>query len=303
MVLWIGVDRWWPLLPLGYGPRWPWLVLPLVPLCSGGAWGRRVLSGLATLAIAGYGLVGVRYHRVPADPAPDGALRVISLNAATRRAPVEAVLRLAHARDADLLVVVECPQPAARLSLDGYQQVAAGEVCVWSRLGGPPRLESAPRDPRVIGWSGTIARLDLPGSEIGPVGIVHLRSVRNELEEFLDLSELMGQADSMEARRSKRIAGSRHASGWFRAMVARPALVVGDFNLVVESSRFRADWGAWRDTFEEVGRGTGYTWHSRWYGLRIDHVLHDDGWRTLQHEVGPDLGSDHRPLIVTLARR
>lgn len=303
MVLWIGVDRWWPLLPLGYGPRWPWLALPIVPLLSGARWSRRASATLATLALVAYALVGVRYHRADAEAPPDTVLRVISLNAATRLAPVQAVLRLALAHDADLLVVVECPRPAARLSLDGYQQVAAGEVCVWSRLGGSPRLISAPRDPRVIGWSGTIARLDLPGSEIGPVGIVHLRSVRNELEEFLDLSELMGQADSMEARRSKRIAGSRHASDWFRSMEPRPALVVGDFNLVVESSRFRADWGAWRDTFEEVGRGTGYTWHSRWYGLRIDHVLHDDAWQTVRHEVGPDLGSDHRPLIVTLVRR
>lgn len=304
LALWLVVDHWWPLLPLGYGPRWPWLGLPLVPLCSGGPWRRRVLAALATLALVGYALLGIRFHLPGTAEAPrDRSLRIVSLNAATRLRAVEAVLPLALAREADVLVVVECPQPAARLSLDGYRQVAAGEVCVWSRLGGAPRLESAPRDPQVIGWSGTIARLELPGSAIGPIGIVHLRSVRNELEEFLDLSELLGKADSMEARRSKRIAGSRHASGWFGAMQPRPALVVGDFNLVVESSRFRADWGGWRDTFEEVGRGTGYTWRSRWYGLRIDHVLHDGTWRTLQHEVGPDLGSDHRPLIVTLARR
>lgn len=303
MVLWIGVDRWWPLLPLGYGPRWPWLALPLIPLLSGARWGRRAPASLATLAIVAYALVGVRYHRAGREAPSDATLQVAALNAATRFEAVGRFLPIASARGADLIVIVECPKNASGLPLDGYQRVAAGEVCVWSRVGGTPRLESAPRDPRMIGWSGTIARLELPGSDLGPIGIVHLRSVRNELEEFLDLSELMGQADSMDARRSKRIAGSRHASSWFRAMDPKPALVVGDFNLVVESSRFRADWDGWRDSFEEVGRGTGYTWHSRWYGLRIDHVLHDGAWRTVRHEVGPDLGSDHRPLIVTLARQ
>lgn len=303
LVLRVAVDRWWPLLPLGYGPRWPWLGLAVLPLLVPGRWRSRLLAAAVTAGAAGYALLGFRWHPAAAPAEGAATLRVVSFNAATRLRAVQGALDLARRTDADLLVVVECPRPASRLALPGYRTTSSGEVCAWSRLGGEPLIADAPRDPAVIGWSGSIARLDIPGSPIGPIGVVHLRSVRNELEEFLDLSELLGQADSMEARRSKRIAGSRQAAAWFTAMQPRPSIVLGDFNLVTESSRFRADWGEWQDAFEEVGRGTGYTWHSRWYGLRIDHLLHDPAWRTVDFEVGPDLGSDHRPIVVTLARR
>lgn len=305
LILWFLVDRWWPLLPLGYGPRWPWLALPIVPLLAGGRWRQRLPPALATLVIVLWGLLGFRLPIWPApppwgDPMP---LRVVSFNAAVREAAVEQVLDAAREWDADLVVVVECPVRRAG-ERPTYRLAAAGELCVWSRLGtAPPEIRAASRDPAVIGWSGTIATVTLPGSGLAPIGVVHLRSVRNELSQFLDLSELLGKADSMEARRSKRIAGSRYAREWFDGLAVRPELVMGDFNLVVESARFRSDWGAWSDAFEAIGFGTGHTWHSRWYGLRIDHVLHDAAWRPTTFRIAPPMGSDHRALLVELERR
>ena len=35
--------------------------------------------------------------------------------------------------------------------------------------------------------------------------------------------------------------------------------------------------------------------------LPIDHVYAGPGWRTVRAERGPRLGSDHYPVIVTLA--
>jgi endonuclease/exonuclease/phosphatase family metal-dependent hydrolase len=160
----------------------------------------------------------------------------------------------------------------------------------------------ATRETRAIGWSGSIAVIELPGTVVGGIGVLHLRSVRNELKEFLDLSELKEQSDSMEARRSKRISGSIYASDWYRGLPVPPQIIVGDFNLVPESARFRRDWGDWTDAWEEAGFGTGYTWHSRWFGLRIDRLIHSAGWRTRSVRVGDDVGSDHRPLFVELVR-
>jgi endonuclease/exonuclease/phosphatase (EEP) superfamily protein YafD len=38
------------------------------------------------------------------------------------------------------------------------------------------------------------------------------------------------------------------------------------------------------------------------YRLLIDHAFVSDEWLLRRREVGPALGSDHRPLIVDLAR-
>lgn len=47
------------------------------------------------------------------------------------------------------------------------------------------------------------------------------------------------------------------------------------------------------------------TWPSGnmlWAGIPIDHVLTTPDWRISRFEVGPDIGSDHRPVTVTLWR-
>jgi endonuclease/exonuclease/phosphatase (EEP) superfamily protein YafD len=301
--LWLAVDRIWWLLPLGYGPRWPWLGLVALAILSGGGWARRLLFTAATAGVVAWGLLGLRLPSVARADGEGGTLRLVVLNAAVREAAVEGALDLARSWDADVVVVVECPRALRDRQLAGYRAAAAREVCTWSRMAGTPAVVLAPSDPSRIGWSGTIAVLNHLGGTLPDIGVVHLRSVRNELSRFLDLSELPAQADSMAARHAKRIEGSRYASRWFLERRPPPALVVGDFNLVVESPRFRSDWGRWHDAFDRRGFGTGYTWHSRWYGLRIDHVLHDDRWATRAFTVGPDVGSDHRPLLVELVPR
>jgi len=50
----------------------------------------------------------------------------------------------------------------------------------------------------------------------------------------------------------------------------------------------------------------GRTWSPTWLtgfaplALRIDHVLASPGTCVVNAEVGPEIGSDHRPLRVTL---
>jgi endonuclease/exonuclease/phosphatase family metal-dependent hydrolase len=161
-------------------------------------------------------------------------------------------------------------------------------------------LEIMPRDTEVIGWSGSVLRTTVVVGELSvPIGFVHLRSVRNELSEFLDLSELPAQADSMASRLRKRVAGSMTAAEW----LAEVPLVVGDFNLVPESPVFRRDWGKYHSAWGVAGVGTGRTWASRWFGLRIDHVMAREPVRTSEVHIGNGFGSDHRPVIAELRIR
>ena len=66
-----------------------------------------------------------------------------------------------------------------------------------------------------------------------------------------------------------------------------------------DSTIFARHWSRYSDAFEEAGLGFGYTKFTRWHGIRIDHLLSDRGLSVVQCRVGPDVGSDHRPLIAT----
>ncbi|HET9065646.1 MAG TPA: endonuclease/exonuclease/phosphatase family protein [Gemmatimonadales bacterium] len=308
-ILWLAVDRlWWTLL-FGYGPRWVWWPLVVVPLLARCRRTERVASAALTGGVVLFGLQGFQLpigRLAPGADTTGGTLRLITFNAAVRGEALPKAIALATEQAVDVLVVVECP-PFRGEAIARYREMGverAGEICVWQPSHAPVEIELAEKPVREIGWSGTIGMVRGIEGVGGPLGVVHLRSVRNELSEFLDLSELIGQTDSMAARQQKRIGGSTFASRWFEGTEeGRPTLVVGDFNLIRESAVFRRDWGRWRDAFGAAGFGYGHTWNSSWYGLRIDHVLTDDSWTVRSARVGPDLGSDHRPLIVELRRR
>ncbi|HRP07503.1 MAG TPA: endonuclease/exonuclease/phosphatase family protein [Gemmatimonadales bacterium] len=305
--LWLLVDRWWPMVPLGYGPRWPWLILVPIPLLAAVPWRRRFASTSVSLVIATWGILG---WRVPSPWRDRGdsqaaAFSVVTFNAGLSNDGVKVVLERAAERRADLVVVVECPRNNLRPDLlpgGAYRHTSSGEVCVWSRSEQDPVVTMARRPVKVIGWSGTIATLTVPGTTLGPVGVVHLRSVRNELTEFLDISEVPDQKVELSAAHQKRISGSIFASEWFRSLDPAPSIILGDFNLVPESYRLRHDWRYWNDSWEEAGLGTGYTWSSSWSALRIDRVIHDRSWSTRSVSVGAGGGSDHRPVFVELVR-
>jgi endonuclease/exonuclease/phosphatase (EEP) superfamily protein YafD len=85
------------------------------------------------------------------------------------------------------------------------------------------------------------------------------------------------------------------------ARSASPVVVIGDLNCAPWSPSFRkllAD-GSLHDT----GRGITPTWPVQPWFLRIplDHCLTSPSILTQEHRVGPDIGSDHFPVIVTIA--
>jgi endonuclease/exonuclease/phosphatase (EEP) superfamily protein YafD len=53
-----------------------------------------------------------------------------------------------------------------------------------------------------------------------------------------------------------------------------------------------------------AGRGVRPTWAPApvptWLGLPVDHMLGTPGFRVLTRELGPRMGSDHRPMVTEL---
>jgi len=80
-----------------------------------------------------------------------------------------------------------------------------------------------------------------------------------------------------------------------------PTIVAGDFNLMEIEAPYHWLRARLTDVYAAVGRGTGATWRADLPLLRIDYVWADESWCPLTAQVGPELGSDHFPVEVTLA--
>jgi vancomycin resistance protein VanJ len=82
-----------------------------------------------------------------------------------------------------------------------------------------------------------------------------------------------------------------------------PVLIGGDFNMPADSPMLDPLRSTYDFAFDEAGWGFGSTCPSRFPWVRIDHLLASRHWQFTGCRVGPDLGSDHLPLIAEAARR
>jgi endonuclease/exonuclease/phosphatase (EEP) superfamily protein YafD len=105
------------------------------------------------------------------------------------------------------------------------------------------------------------------------------------------------------------IAAAAHAAD-VRDLLARvdeidgPLLVVGDLNLSDQHAAYAKLTRHLGDSHREAGWGMGFTFRPFAVGpalWRIDYVLHSPDLVALDAELSEFGGSDHRPLIVTLA--
>lgn len=95
----------------------------------------------------------------------------------------------------------------------------------------------------------------------------------------------------------------RQAKRWSEEQTD-PHVVIGDLNTTPWSYAFRLLTEEDQLMSTHVGYGNQGTWPTRlpmpWY-LPIDHCLHSREWVCIDRRVGAYTGSDHRPLMVTLA--
>lgn len=220
----------------------------------------------------------------PALPSGTGGpeLRVASANVhlgSSDIAPLAAWLLQAQP---DLLVLLEVSPPYA----EALQQLP----------GYPHRLIHADSSPFGIAL---LSRLPLThgGVEMDDQGIPHLRAQLRLAGCNLSMSAFHPMpplSPDFHARRDARLRELLQSSG------AQPALLAGDLNATPWSSAFAGlDARGWRrasglaPTWPSMGAGV--------MGIPIDHVLATHHWRLLAKERGPQIGSDHLPILVRLS--
>ena len=82
-----------------------------------------------------------------------------------------------------------------------------------------------------------------------------------------------------------------------------PLVLIGDFNCTPWSPAFRklVSYSGLRDS--RRGLGVQPTWPSPFgpFGIPIDHALVSKDLHVIDRSVGPQVGSDHRGIVVGLA--
>lgn len=302
--LWKLSDVWWPMTVLLFGPRW--LVLaPLVPLAVAAAlYHRRSLILLGVACVIAVGPImgfrtGWRGWIGGADEAR--TIRVATFNAMGGSALNASLPWILDRLDTDILALQECGgrlrDVISQFPDTTWHTHAQDGLCLVSRF---PILhvEQMEREHfRFAGGSGVVLRyrLDVSGREIDLTNL-HLETPRAGLVD-LRQGDVAGAQRNLDSKSALRDIESRQARRWVDAGPG-PSLVVGDFNLPVESAIYDRYWGDLRNCFSRVGFGFGFTRISRWVRARIDHVMVSHDWGIAKAFVGPDFGSDHLPMVA-----
>ena len=290
-------DRWWPTVPLLYGPQWIWAV-PLPVSLAGAAlarsrwaWGSVVFAAALLVPLTGLQINFARSSSTSLAGA--SRIKVITCNMAGRTG-AEGLFDLIAAEAPDVIALQEAPadQPLRYLELQGWHVWHGKGLAVASRY----PIASVETFPDRFGWRHVLARCDLktPGGVLH-FFTIHLATPRHEIEAIRASKLRAGPeaAEFIDQRRQQSEAARQRVN-----QATGPRIVAGDFNLVEASAIYRSCWGDLTDAFDAAGVGFGNTKFTRLWGVRIDHVLSDGALRTVSCRVGKSLGSDHSPVIV-----
>ncbi len=305
ILLWGFGDRWWLGTLFLYGPRWP-LLLPaplllIAVLLVRPRLAAAVLAGVLLMIgpIMGY-RAGWRGWFAGGAPA---SVRIITFNmrgGENVEASFVAAALLEYAPD--IVLIQECNlhlgTPGAVPS--GWSARQDASLCALTRQSIDSVHAVDVLQTRSDGMTGLafLYFLELDGGTF-PIVNLHLETPRSGIERVRWGGEVAPLARNILLRG----VGARRIAGWV-AEQAPAAIVAGDFNLPPESVIYRESWSRCQDAFAARGKGFGYTRILPKWAARIDHVLScGSDYEAVSATVGPDLGSDHLPLIVDLRRR
>lgn len=294
---------------LGAGEFWPvalfqnfahWLLLPCFVLAVLFVWrGHRWRAALAALNsvafIVFYGglFLPNRPARCDGDCLP---LTVVTYNLGSGLARYDALVDLLRESDADIIALEELTiWQAADLETTlqeayPYRALHGNSIYGKGLLSRYPILEESGPIRLHTFMTHMVATLDVDGQ---PLTVIIAHSPRPI---FIGTGYFYPPGTSADYHALAALATS-----------GEPTLMLGDFNANDQSNLYRLlkDAGL-HDTFCEAGWGFGSTYPQA-QGIimipplvRIDYIWHTDHFTASQAWVGPDAGSDHRPLLAEL---
>jgi endonuclease/exonuclease/phosphatase (EEP) superfamily protein YafD len=305
--VWLLADRWWLATVLLFGPRWV-VALPLVVLVPLALFLDRALLVplLAATLIALGPVIGLHtgWRRLFVSPDLERDIRVMSFNTEGGRGVSWTPTGVLDALEVDIAALQECNDDVADRvrTMEGWHVDARGGACLISRY--PIRLVTQMDREAFLaaGGAGLVVTYVLAvGDREVRLTNLHLETPREGLE-AIRAGRIEQGAPLLEGKSALRTIEHRFARRWVDTL-PQPRLVLGDFNSPPESPMFREYWGDWQNAFSLTGRGLGGTRLNGWIRARIDHILADDDWTVVRSWLGPNLGSDHTPILADLRLR
>ena len=300
LLLWaflmVAGDRWWPATLLLFGPRWV-AGLPLLIFVPVGLWRARAALPELLAAVVVL-LVPVMRFNIPLPGGDDRGgshLRVLTCNIHGGQAKPDELRALIETTGPDVVALQEfVPWHPVPVFEDGkWYVVTQGELIVASRY--PVRLVQQHAGHFAQTHTAAIATIiDLPD---GPLRFfsVHLTSPHSVFSDAIRLRQY-GRA---RIQGNSRLRRAEAADLLEQAEASKePVMMAGDFNLPIDSTAYRQNLSGFSDAFSVRGWGMGWTYFHQLTAVRIDHILSGRSWRSRRCWVGPDVGSDHRPLLA-----
>jgi endonuclease/exonuclease/phosphatase (EEP) superfamily protein YafD len=216
------------------------------------------------------------------------SLRALLSNVGTRRGDPERVRALLREEDADVVVLLE----VSRRWLRELEPVTRAY----------PHVVSEPREDNV--GIALFSRHPIVRSELLRLGGAGTPTIVADLDRPLGLVTVIGtHAWPPVSGDASRVRDAQLAD--LVAMARRsahPVLLLGDLNATPWCHGYRHLVRESGLVDSARGRGLHATWSAGnpLLAIPIDHCLHSPALGVLAHRIGPDVRSDHRPLIVDL---
>ncbi len=313
LMLWLMIftvgDHWWPATVILFAPRW-FAALPLVILLPLAGWRHQFsLIPLLLGALVVFGpYMGLNLPYGKADPTNGKMLRILTCNIDNGNCDTKGLAAIIRDTAADVVALQEFTEDV-KLSLPpGWRVIQERGLAVLSRFPlqrGRTTLVFKPPNR----WPSTCLLhciVKTPGGDLNFCS-VQLPTPRFGLLSLLDRHTILrpsrnGQllADTAYRRRASQEVQKTVA------LLSGQTIVAGDLNMPVDSTIYRQFWSDYTNAFSVAGIGYGWTQRAVAkklpfpIGIRIDHILASSDLSIRTCEVGPDVGSDHLPLIADI---
>ena len=209
----------------------------------------------------------------------DQSIKVLSANTNFKNSDLQALKELINSEQPDIVVLLELSHGQARQLADlkdyPFQQINPDDSPFGIGLLSKLPFSSVTVD---FNWRGS--SLKIPTIKI----VAEWNAQLINVVAFHPMPPIAPEFHLARNKKIQEIVEKSKQSGL-------PTIIAGDFNATPWSSAFAPI---------EYMRATGLqsTWPTRYFGLSVDHVLVSDHWQVKQSRVGPDIGSDHLPVVA-----